>query len=43
MHFYEIELMERIQKFNLAEQMRYISKPFNTVFFYYYNYNIIYL
>lgn len=33
MHFYEIELMERIQKFNLAEQMRYISKPFNTFFF----------
>jgi hypothetical protein len=29
--FYEIELMERIQKFNLAEQMRYISKPFKLI------------
>ncbi len=33
MHFYEIDLMEKIQKFNFAEQMRFISKPFNTVSF----------
>jgi undecaprenyl-diphosphatase len=33
MHFNEIDLMEKIQKFNFAEQMKFISKPFNTVFF----------
>ena len=33
MYFYEIDLMEKIQKFNFAEQMKIISKPFNTVFF----------
>ena len=33
MGFNEINLMERIQKFNFAEQMRFISKPFNTEFF----------
>ncbi len=33
MHFNEIDLMEKIQTFNFAEQMRFISKPFNTVSF----------
>jgi undecaprenyl-diphosphatase len=33
MTFDEIKLMEKIQKFNFAEQMRLISKPFNTGFF----------
>jgi undecaprenyl-diphosphatase len=33
MHFNEIDLMEKIQKFNFAEQMKLISTPFNTVFF----------
>ena len=30
MGFSEIKLMEKIQTFNLAEQMKVISKPFNT-------------
>jgi undecaprenyl-diphosphatase len=30
MAFSEIDLMEKIQKFNFAEQMRFISTPFNT-------------
>ena len=33
MTFDEIKLMEKIQKFNFAEQMRLISTPFNTGFF----------
>jgi undecaprenyl-diphosphatase len=33
MLFNEIDLMEKIQKFNFAEQMRFISTPFNTLFF----------
>ncbi len=33
MTFDEIDLMEKIQKFNFAEQMRFISSPFNTLFF----------
>ncbi len=33
MGFNEINLMKKIQKFNFAEQMRFISKPFNTEFF----------
>jgi undecaprenyl-diphosphatase len=33
MTFNEINLMEKIQKFNFAEQMRLISTPFNTEFF----------
>ena len=33
MTFNEINLMEKIQKFNFAEQMRIISTPFNTGFF----------
>lgn len=33
MTFNEINLMEKIQKFNFAEQMRLISTPFNTGFF----------
>ena len=33
MNFNEIDLMEKIQTFNFAEQMRFISKPFNTVSF----------
>ena len=33
MTFDEIKLMEKIQKFNFAEQMRLISTPFNTEFF----------
>ncbi len=33
MYFNEIDLMEQIQKFNFSEQMRFISKPFNTFFF----------
>ncbi len=33
MTFNEIKLMEKIQKFNFAEQMRLISTPFNTGFF----------
>ncbi len=33
MPFDEINLMEKIQKFNFAEQMRFISTPFNTGFF----------
>jgi undecaprenyl-diphosphatase len=33
MTFNEIDLMEKIQKFNFADQMRFISSPFNTLFF----------
>ncbi len=33
MIFNEIDLMEKIQKFNFADQMRFISSPFNTLFF----------
>lgn len=33
MAFNEINLMEKIQKFNFAGQMRLISTPFNTEFF----------
>ena len=33
MTFDEIKLMEKIQKFNFAAQMRFISSPFNTGFF----------
>ena len=33
MHFNEIDLMEKIQKFNFSEQMKLVSTPFNTVFF----------
>ncbi len=33
MTFNEIHLMEKIQQFNFAEQMRLISTPFNTEFF----------
>ena len=33
MTFNEINLMEKIQKFNFSEQMRLISTPFNTGFF----------
>ncbi len=33
MAFSEIDLMEKIQKFNFADQMRFISSPFNTFFF----------
>jgi undecaprenyl-diphosphatase len=33
MYFNEINLMEKIQKFNFSKQMRLISKPFNSWFF----------
>lgn len=33
MRFDEIELMEKLQKFNFSAQMKIISKPFNTNFF----------